>query len=252
MDVNFMSINKKLIIILIIAVTLSTTLSFCLAETLVNSKDVYYEDNSELGFNNVQDAIDGTCTKFESKIDTFLDKIYPIGSIYLSTSMSTPDEVGNALGGTWQVYGAGRTLVGVNAKEDEFNEVEKTGGSKTFNNSHTHTIDAHTHTTGNHTLTIAEMPSHNHTLWWWVYSGANDANGIPRYGVGYKTDGRAQTSSIVDHNSQTAWGIDNTGGNQPHNHGDTGATALTTNATGDKNQTLLQPYITVYMYKRTA
>ena len=38
----------------------------------------------------------------------------------------------------------------------------KTGGSKSINLAHSHTVNSHTHTTKDHTLTIAEMPSHNH------------------------------------------------------------------------------------------
>ena len=157
-----MKTNIKIIVALIIGVALSTTLSYCLADTLIDSKNVYYKDNSELLADNVQDAIDGTCTKFESKIDNFLDKIYPVGSIYISTTLSTVDQVKEALGGTWAIYGAGRTLLSSSGKS------EQTGGANTVTlktenlPSHTHNYDKVSSTTGSTTLTVSQIPSHSH------------------------------------------------------------------------------------------
>lgn len=79
-------------------------------------------------------------------IDDILDRIYPVGSIYMSASLSTVAQVQNALGGTWVAWGAGRVPVGVDTSQTEFDTVEETGGEKT------------------HKLTIAEMPSHKHPL----------------------------------------------------------------------------------------
>ena len=59
--------------------------------------------------------------------------IYPVGSIYISTSSTNPSSY---FGGTWEAVAQGRTLVGVNASDSDFNTVMKTGGSKT--NSHNH------------------------------------------------------------------------------------------------------------------
>lgn len=53
--------------------------------------------------------------------------MYPIGSIYESTVNTNPQEY---FGGTWEAFGAGRTTVGVDAEQTEFNQVKKTGGSK--------------------------------------------------------------------------------------------------------------------------
>lgn len=131
-----------------------------------------------------------------------LDEIYPVGSIFMSATHSTAQAVANALGGTWEAFGAGRAIVGVDTTQTEFNTVEKTGGEKT------------------HTLTVDEMPSHNHAFvvpprynWEW-------GNGGAMYG---------QKNSTSANNTQYT---SNTGGGQAHNN--------------------LQPYITVYMWKRTA
>ena len=211
-------LNKKLLanIILIIVISLVTNV---VAETLVNSKDVYYEDNSGLGFNNVQDAIDATCIKFSDKLDSFkseaLKEMYPVGSIYISTSLDTKEKVGEALGGTWQVYGAGRTLIGAGTGNDG-----KT--SKTFK-------IGESSGEYNHTLTESEMPSHMHR--------GLDVNGTV---VAPWNSGNTGTLAAFDIGSLYVGNLNvvnsvktgTTGGSQPHNN--------------------LQPYITAYMYQRTA
>ena len=124
------------------------------------------------------------------------DLIYPIGSIYLSVNNVNPT---NLFGGTWIAFGTGRTLVGVDTSQIEFNTVEKTGGEKT------------------HTLTINEMPSHNHDSNGW----ASVTDGSGKYNVFGAMNGGGKLVPTR-----------NTGGGQPHN--------------------ILQPYVTCYMWKRTA
>ena len=73
--------------------------------------------------------------------------------------------------------------------------------------------------TDSHTLTISEMPSHNHSL-------------SPSLTSGSSTDG---TPNIVaGGNSGSGVSISSTGGGNAHTHD------------------IVQPYITVYMWKRTA
>ena len=131
-------------------------------------------------------------------------KVYPVGSIYISTSSENP---GNIYGGTWEEYGKGRTLVGVDETNKNFSTVEKTGGEET------------------HTLTIDEMPSHSHVLTaYTVASGTIDATS-PH--LTYKDNTTANWAA----EGLSSW-MNNTGGSQAHNN--------------------LQPYITTYMWKRTA
>lgn len=54
-----------------------------------------------------------------------LDEIYPIGSIYLTTTLDTTTKVHNALGGTWAVWGKGRVPVGVDPNDTDFTPAEK-------------------------------------------------------------------------------------------------------------------------------
>lgn len=126
-----------------------------------------------------------------------LYNVWPVGSIYISVNNTNPSTY---FGGTWEAFGTGRCLVGVDTSQSEFNTVMKTGGEK------------------KHTLTVNEMPSHSHTL---KYSDFDTAFGGNYLTSGKKSSYRTSTVSIND-----------TGGGSPHNN--------------------LQPYITVYMWKRTA
>ncbi len=67
---------------------------------------------------------------------------YGIGDIYLTTKKENPSSIW--FDTAWESFGVGRTLVGVDASQAEFNDVGKTGGAKT------------------HTLTVSQMPSHSH------------------------------------------------------------------------------------------
>lgn len=59
----------------------------------------------------------------------FIDLIYPVGSIYISTNPTNPKDLFGQ--GVWESWGIGKTIVGVDTSQTEFNSVEKTGGTKT-------------------------------------------------------------------------------------------------------------------------
>lgn len=89
---------------------------------------------------------------------------FPVGSIFISVVATNP---ATTLGyGTWTAFGAGRTLVGFDSGQTEFDTVEETGGAKT------------------HTLTIAEMPAHTHDAN--NFGGASGAWGVTA-GASYGT-----------------------------------------------------------------
>lgn len=77
-------------------------------------------------------------TKTELANAANFDKIYPIGSIYMSVNSTEPSTL---FGGTWERLG-GRFLLGA----DNTYTAGSTGGE------------------AEHTLTIAEMPAHSHSL----------------------------------------------------------------------------------------
>ena len=148
-----------------------------------------------------------------------LDLVYPIGSIYISTSGINP---GGVIGGTWEAWGSGRVLVGVNTSDSDFNTAEKTGGNKT-----------HLHSTGSHTLTTNEIPEHNHK---YARDQTDEGNVIPVGGTSNPVGAALKDLRI----QSSIDGTDQTGGGAAHNHGNTGGASS------------LPPYITCYMWKRTA
>lgn len=77
------------------------------------------------------------------KWENILEKIYPVGCIYMTTVSTNPNSIFGF--GTWVAWGSGRVPVGVNASDSNFSTVEKTGGEAT------------------HKLTEAEMPKHDHS-----------------------------------------------------------------------------------------
>ena len=112
---------------------------------------------------------------------------YPIGAIYLSIDNTNPSKL---FGGVWEQIAQGRTLVGVDTSQTEFNKVKKTGGEKT------------------HTLSIKEMPSHSHT-----FQGVNDG-ATTKYVAG---EYPAKIYQDITPN-WTGYYINSTGGSQAHNN----------------------------------
>lgn len=79
------------------------------------------------------------------------NELYPVGSIYTNSSVST--NPGTLLGfGTWTAFGAGRVMVGLDAGNALFDTAEETGGSANA------TLPSHTHT-----ATVTD-PGHAHPL----------------------------------------------------------------------------------------
>lgn len=111
---------------------------------------------------------------------TILNMIYPVGSIFISTSSANP---ATTMGGTWTRFGNGRVLVGVDENDADFNTVNKTGGEKA------------------HTLTIPEMPSHTHDI--------SVEQKVRAGGTGY---------TLLDVGTATNLTSSSTGGNQAHNN----------------------------------
>ena len=116
-----------------------------------------------------------------------------VGMIIQTTTLSTAGAVSAIYGGTWVAWGTGRTPVGVDTGQTEFNTVEKTGGAKT------------------NTLTTAQMPSHRHgRQGGGEFVGVNSSSGGNPFGF---PNGSYYT---------LRWGyepiITATGGDQPHNN----------------------------------
>lgn len=166
---------------------------------------------------------DGSATNLD--IISF-DQIYPIGAIYISTVSTNPAilfKIGN-----WEALPAGRVLLAQGTSTWGVNySAGSTGGED------------------KHTLTVSESASHNHTgsattsgsththaLTMQASHGKSGNGGVPRFSDGdmwsaYKTQ---NLSAAGEHSHAIT--INNSGGGQAHNN--------------------MQPYLSVYMWKRTS
>jgi hypothetical protein len=145
-------------------------------------------------------------------VQAAIQAAYPIGSIYTNAVSSL--NPATLLGfGTWTAFGAGRVMVGFDSSNPLFDTAEETGGSANT------PVVSHTHT-----ATVSD-PGHNHT----VYAAQNTGI-IGSFGGGIASSAVTITSST----STTGVSVSNAS---------TGVSGTNTN---------YQPYITVYMWKRTS
>lgn len=209
------------------------------------------------------DDVNSAVSSLETAINNYWQKVYPVGSVYMSVNATNP---GNLFGGTWVAWGTGRVPVGINTGDGDFNTAEKTGGAKSVNLAHEHTVDSHAHSTSGHALTVNEIPEHAHAFSGQTSTTGNHAHMYRDYWSCASQEGAAQcvaSNSDIDanpgahtkdngeHSHTFSGATSNVGGNAAHSHGDTGASAPgTSSALG--TQSVLQPYITCYMWKRTA
>ena len=182
-------------------------------------------------------------------------KFYPVGSIYISTSSQNPESI---YGGKWESFGTGRTLIGVNTNDSKFDTVEKVGGTNSQNI----------------TLTTAQLPVHTHTV-------------TPKGTVSSKFTGQSVSTnsagehahssnfpSLIGHyaygGEPNLYGYVSDGNQNPsrttnsgnHSHTVTSKGTVSSSFSGQSSTTSsvgsggaitidkLQPYITVYMWKR--
>ena len=147
------------------------------------------------------------------------DQVYPIGSIFTTvTAYANSAAVVTAIGGTtWVAFAAGKMLIGLDSGDTDFDTVEQTGGAKT------------------HTLTEAEIPAHGHPVD--IAHGEFTSTAT----TGHFTIDDPTGEVLHAANSGTPSSASADGSGNPI--GGTG---------GDTAHSIMNPYIAVYMWKRTA
>jgi hypothetical protein len=155
-------------------------------------------------------------------VQAALQALHPVGSIYINATNSANPSTYFGFG-TWVAFGAGRVPVGFNASDPLFDSAEETGGSKDA------TVVSHTHSVTD--------PGHTHSDGHYVPSGSSIFTGNV-YGTSFQLR-NAQTFpngvSTLANNTASA------------------TTGISVNSTGSSGTNAnLQPYITVFMWKRTA
>jgi hypothetical protein len=240
--------------------------------TYTNRANLQFEGNVEITDDSTNDA---TKVKIKGSQSDIFNMVYPVGSIYISVNNANPSTF---FGGTWVSWGSGRVPVGVDADDTDFDTVDETGGAK----SHSYTPSGSNAAV---TLTAAQSgcPQHNHSMKLHTHripslSGTATSNGehtheltkIQSYGFGssgsgftakinasYGDNGEFSTNSSGAH-AHSVTTVANTTGSPSDNQTDKNAGS---NATASHNHTFtgiasiqshLQPYITCYMWKRTA
>lgn len=155
---------------------------------------------------------------------------WPVGSIFFSTVEGNPAEL---LGyGTWESFGAGRMPVGVDtaeAPDPDFDEAEETGGAKSV---------TPTGVVSQPTFTGSALATHQH--------------GPGARAVADHSPTTQGVTAGADFNAVTA--IDShvvSGDDEAVSAGTPSGTVSQPNFMGDA-QDNMPPYITVYMWKRTA
>lgn len=137
-------------------------------------------------------------------VDEMIDKIYPVGSIYLAMNTTNPSLL---FGGTWERI-KDRFLLGCG---DSYTSIGTYGGEES------------------HTLTVDEIPSHQH-------DSQNYFTGEPQESYRSDTDKYFTPMAVKSGGGGTEatlkGAVMSTGGNKPHNN--------------------MPPYVTCYIWQRTA
>lgn len=145
--------------------------------------------------------------------------LYPVGSIY--TNVSSGVNPVTLFGfGTWEAFSAGRVMVGLDASNALFDVAGDTGGSADA------LVVSHTHSA---TFTGTALASHSHTM-----------------GGGYSPGGGGGIGGGDLNSSSSAASTSSVSGGTP-----SGTVSIASAGSSGTNANY-QPFITVYMWKRTS
>ena len=193
---------------------------------------------------------------------------FPVGAIYMSTTSANPSTFWT--GTTWQAFATGKTIIGIDTSDTDFNSVNKTGGSKevvlTVPNLpiHNHTVGDNTHThsmngVGDHSHTLNDhahyLPPHQHGSGW----GENNQTGYWGTYPGNSHIGSCATdldnnmflTSPVDQWTNGAGAVGMSGsGEHSHTINATTHSHTLSNTGSNTAHSNLQPYVVTYIWKR--
>jgi hypothetical protein len=215
---------------------------------------------------------------------------FPVGSVFIAVVSTDPATLLGY--GTWSAFGAGRVLIGLDSGDANFDTVEETGGAKTVTSTGTvsqptfsgNALGTHAHGAGtlvpnahsatavadhaSHTHTYTEVPNHVHT----ITSQTATTGGATSYEHGTldTSSAEAEATEVTGNNVGGVATGTTVGPNaalthtvtQPATHtmsgtseavsGGTPAGTVTQPTFTGNATSVVQPYIVVYMWKRTA
>lgn len=164
-------------------------------------------------------------------VNDMLKTLYPVGTIL---EFDREMDMTSIYGGTWELFGVGRSTICINTNDADFNSRLKTGGSKT------------------HTMTVAEMPAHNHVASTGVAKvmgssirvckGTYTADSVENKANNHAP---ATPNTVTNHRDATVNSSEIPGGNHHHD--------IAVGNTGSGSpMNIMNPYIVVYRYRKTA
>lgn len=149
-----------------------------------------------------------------------LKNIYPIGSVYISVNNTNPSTL---FGGSWVQFGQGRTLVGVDTNDPNFDIPLQHGGSKTHRHNFKIGLGWYYGSPIGENAEDSNAGAYkysNNTYGKWTKSGGENTTARLNNGIEKEASSVSASVSISDGDTDTA--------------------------------SSLQPYVTVYMWRRTA
>lgn len=191
---------------------------------------------------------------------------FPVGAIYMSTTSANPSTFWT--GTTWQAFATGKTIIGIDTSDTDFNSVNKTGGSKEVvltipnlpihnhtvgDNTHTHSMNGsgeHHHQVNAHTHLV---PDHQHQ----IVLTAWDERGLVKGHMGSGGGGRELGNEVMDGYAQggSVWtDVSAPGtsavGNHTHTINATTHSHTLSDTGSNTAHSNLQPYVVTYIWKR--
>lgn len=212
------------------------------------TKALAFDSGSQVEQRITAGALNDVISSLQSSVANIASTIYPVGSIYMSMQPTAPSLL---FGGTWEALDDGRVLIGANTTY----AAGTVGGSSTrvLNENH---LPKHSHT-----ATTAASGAHSHTRGTMNITGQFVSNDEVRYTNEAKGAFSAATATdlnIRDHELHTgnpirfsfdaskSW-TGNTSTSSTHTH------KITVSTAGDSAAfNIMQPYLSVYMWKRIA
>ena len=221
----------------------------------------------------VQDKLKILDSRIDNIENSMLDKMYPVGSIYMTTTYSTTEEVTNAIGGEWEKYAQGRTIIGEGTDESGYiYQSGQKGGNKSVTLSSSNipslSVTGTTNSTGSgysigygsSNRTTSSNGDHNHRINIGFNQNGYNYN-IPKSIYLVWNTGVKYTNSVINNQNSTSWYTLNSGAHT-HTVADyyansiSGVAAHTHTFTGNYTNNNVSaistesPYVVTYMYRR--
>lgn len=240
--------------------------------------------NIEYGNSSIND-IEQRLSELENMANNILDKMYPVGSIYISVDDDTIEKVQKRFGGTWERYAEGTALVSTGTYTDSNGNINSYASNSQGGSSNvkltTSNLPAHTHTvtakgtvsstfTGTAVNTGIQSANHTHNFSgttstevnYQGYGVASLHNGGNNQGIGRTNSASPNVFASADgHFHQHTFSGTTSGISVNHTHSVTAKGTVASTFTGSSAKTssvgsgsainVQNPYTSVYMYKRT-